>query len=235
MSFRRSIAIASFLGIISFLSVSVAAQNTTIDSDFQIWNETTLVFPVKVAEDKDGKDVDKLSILVQGNLRLGQNRLFPVDGRIGAGLDIRVNKYLQLTPSYVYRRATPQRNSKEYEHRLRFDATLSKSWKHFGIKDRNRIEYRIRHSRADSVRYRNRFTFSFPIKKDGKEVITPFIAEEIFYDFTAKEFTQNEVSIGFSRKFNSNTSADIFYLRRDAKGAIRFINAIGVNVKIRIK
>ena len=216
-------------------AISASGQSETLDSDFQVWNETTLAFPIIKKLDKDGKESDKLSILVFGTLRLGQNRLFPVDGRIGAGIDVSVNKFLSLSPTYLYRRATPQRNSKEYEHRFRFDATLSHSWKHFALKDRNRVEYRVRNSRSDSVRYRNKFTFSVPVKYKDKEIFTPFIAEEIFYDFSEKELSQNELSIGFTRKINSNASAEIFYLRRDTKGGdIRFINAIGANLKFRI-
>lgn len=225
---------AGFLGTLLFLS-AVSTDAQTIDSDFQVWNETTLSFPVIKTTDKNGKSSDKVSLLLFGSLRLGQNRLFPVDGRIGGGFDYRVNKYVSLSPTYVYRRSAPQRNSKEYEQRIRFDATVSNSWKHFGIKDRNRVEYRLRNSNSNSFRYRNKFTFQVPVKHKGKEIFTPFIANEVFYDFSAGRFSQNEASIGFVRKFNPNTSAEFFYLRRDTHGGhIRFINAIGVNLKIRI-
>lgn len=231
---KRFILFLSTCIIFALLSSISFAQTVPIDSDFQVWNETTLAFPIIKKTDKAGKESDKLSILIFGTLRLGQNRLFPVDGRIGGGVDLKINKYLSVSPTYLYRHGAPQRNSKEYEHRVRFDATVSNSWKHFGLKDRNRVEYRFRHSRADSVRYRNKLTLTVPVKHKGREIFSPFISEEFFYDFTAKLFAQNELSIGFTRKLSSNASAEIFYLRRDTKGSsIRFINAVGVNFKYR--
>lgn len=213
----------------------LATSQTLPDSDFQIWNETVLSFPVIKKVDADGKETDKLSLLVLGVVRLGQNRLYPVDARVGAGFDLKLNKYWSFSPTYVYRRGEPLRDRKEFEHRLRFDLTVGHKWKHFSLKDRNRLEYRVRNSRSDSVRYRNKFTFAFPVKVNDKEIFSPFVADEFYYDFTAKDFTTNEISAGITRKLSKNTSADIFWARRDfSSGQIRSLNAIGVNVKIRV-
>jgi hypothetical protein len=213
----------------------LATSQTLPDSDFQIWNETVLSFPVIKKVDADGKETDKLSLLVLGVVRLGQNRLYPVDARVGAGFDLKLNKYWSFSPTYVYRRGEPLRDRKEFEHRLRFDLTVGHKWKHFSLKDRSRLEYRVRNSRSDSVRYRNKFTFAFPVKVNDKEIFSPFVADEFYYDFTAKDFTTNEISAGITRKLSKNTSADIFWARRDfSSGQIRSLNAIGVNVKIRV-
>lgn len=219
-----------------FLSFGLAdAASAQASSDFQVWNETQLVFPILKTRDRDGKDVDRLSVITLGTLRLGQNRLYPVDARVGAGFDLRVNRYFYFSPTYVYRRGEALRDREEYEHRLRFDFTVGNKWKNFSIRDRSRIEYRIRNSRADSVRYRNKFTFAFPVKYKKKEIFSPFVADEWYYDFTAKEFSTNEIQTGITRKLNSNTSADFFFLRRDFKsGQLRSLNAVGVNLKIRI-
>lgn len=229
----RPISVVSLCLLVILLSAS--SIHSQDPGDFQVWNETTLVFPILKMTDKNGKDVDRLSLLTLGTIRLGQNRLYPVDARIGAGFDLRLNKYFNLTPTYVYRRGETVRNRKDYEHRLRFDLTVGNKWKNFSIKDRSRIEFRVRHSRGDSARYRNKFTFAFPVRHKDKEIFSPFIAEEWYYDFTAKEFTTNEISAGISRKFTSNTSADIFYVRRDFNNQqLRYLNGIGVNLKIRI-
>lgn len=220
--------------LILFLLPGFVSSQSLPDSDFQIWNETVLSFPVVKTKDDSGKESDKLSLLVIGVLRLGQNRLFPVDARVGAGFDLKLNKYLSFTPTYVYRRGEPIRGIKEYEHRIRFDVTAGHKWKRFSLKDRNRVEYRARNSRGDSVRYRNKVTVAVPVTSDGKEIVTPFAAEEIYYDFSAKQFTTNEFSAGFSKKLSKNTSAEFFYLRRDFRGLQVSINGIGVNLKIRI-
>ena len=238
MTFNRQAAqkLPHFVLLLAAISaISSIARAQEAPGDFQVWNETTLVFPVVKVTGDDGKEVDRLSLLVLGTLRLGQNRLYPVDARAGAGLDLRLNKYLNVSPTYVYRRGEALRNRKEYEHRLRFDATIGNRWKNFSIRDRSRLEYRIRNSRSDSVRYRNKFTFAFPVKHKNKEIFSPFIADEWYYDFTAKQFSTNEFNVGITRKLSPNTSADIYYVRRDFKnGQIRYVNGIAVNLKIRI-
>ncbi len=234
MSYILRLAITPIFAAALLLFASFAAKAQG-DADFQIWTETTLAFPVIKETDKDGKESDKLSLLVLGVLRLGQNRLYPIDARVGAGFDLKLNKYWSFTPTYVYRRGEPVRNGKEFEHRLRFDLTVGHKWKSFSLKDRSRVEYRIRHGRDDSVRYRNKFTFAFPVRHKGKEVFSPFVAEEVYYDITAKEFSTNEIQAGITRKLSKNVSADLFYIRRDTNsGAIRHINGIGSSLKIRI-
>lgn len=218
-----------------FAAIQLTNSQSLPDSDFQVWNETVLSFPVLKTKDAAGKESDKLSLLVLGVVRLGQNRLYPVDARIGAGFDLKLNKYWSFSPTYVYRRGEPLRDRKEFEHRLRFDVTVGHKWKNFSLKDRSRFEFRLRNSRSDSARYRNKFTFAFPVKRNDKEIFSPFVADEVYYDFTAKEFTTNEISAGVTRKLSKNTSADLFWARRDfSSGQIRSLNAVGVNLKIRI-
>jgi hypothetical protein len=222
-------------GLILFQPVNASAQGV---GDFQVWNETTLIFPVVKETDENGKESDKLALLILGTLRLGQNRLYPVDARVGAGFDLKLNKYFSFTPTYVYRRGEPFRNVdlREFEHRLRFDLTVGNKWKDFSLKHRTRVEYRIRNSRRDSVRYRNKFTFALPVRKDDKEIFSPYVAEELYYDFSLKALTTNEITAGIARKLSKDVSAEFFYVRRDvwALGARAHINGIGSNIKIRI-
>ena len=176
-----------FLFALAFLmSLGINAQQAP-EKDTQFWNETTVSIPVK------GTD-DKLSVFINGNIRVGQNLKHFVDERIGGGFDYKFNKNVSYSSSYLYRAGQPFKSRKEYEHRLRFDLTFENKWKNFSIKDRNRIEYRIRNSRSDSVRYRNKFQFKVPVKKDGKELFSPFVADEPYYDFSVKKFTRNEFS-----------------------------------------
>lgn len=225
----------TLLLFIFMFSVAALGQETPPDSDFQVWSDVTLSFPVLKSKDESGKETDRLSLLVLGTFRLGQNRLAPVDSRIGVGFDYKIDKYWAFSPTYLYRRGEAIRDQKEYEHRVRFDLTVGNKWKKFSLRDRNRFEYRIRNSRGDSSRYRNRLTFAFPIMRKEKEIFSPFISEEVYYDITAKEFSANEIQAGITRKLGSNASADIFYVRRDFRGGpIRFFNGVGVNLKFRI-
>jgi hypothetical protein len=222
--------------VIFGVTLSAASQNTVPETDFQVWNETTFSLPVMKSKDDKGKSIDRLSLLLITSLRLGQNRLAFADERIGGGFDLVLNKNFNFSPTYLYIAAQPGRGRREFEHRLRFDLGFSHKFKHFSIKDRNRVEYRVRHSRADSVRYRNKFTFSVPINRDGKELFTPFISDEPYYDFGAKQWSRNELSPGISKKFSDKLSAEFFYLwRHNRSGLPRDVHAVGVNLKVKLK
>jgi hypothetical protein len=218
------------------LFVNIAAGQSTIpETDFQFWNETTLTIPVVKGTDSNGKEVEKLSAVLVGVLRFGQNRLAFADERIGGGFDLRLNNNFSFSPTYLYIAGQPGRGRRDFEHRVRFDLTYQKKWKSFSIKDRSRVEYRIRHGRDDSVRYRNKFTFTVPVKKNDKELFAPFIADEPYSDLTAKEWSRNELSVGISKKFSNTTTAEFFYLwRHNRSGLPKDINAVGVNLKFKL-
>jgi len=215
---------------------SALSQTPATDAaDFQFWNETQLIFPLVKTKDDSGKTTDKLSLFLNGNLRVGRNIRRLVDERIGFGFDYKHNKYVSFTPSYLYVAQQLAAGVKQYESRLRFAVNLENSWRKFSVGDRNLVEYRFRNNNSDSLRYRNRLRFLYPVKKDKKELFVPFVANEIFYDFQAETFSRNEFSVGLSRKLNSNAAADFFYLLRTNKsGSPKRLNVFGVNLKIRI-
>lgn len=221
--------------LIIFGTLSVSSQTTPPEADFQFWNETQVAIPLVKSKDKNGKDFERVSLFLSGTLRFGGNYTRFVDERIGFGFDFKINKYLTLTPSYLYRAAQPYQNRKEFESRFRFAVNLENKWTKFSVKDRNLIEYRSRNSRADSTRYRHKLQFTFPIHRDKEEIFAPFVADEIFYDFHDKAWTRNELTLGVNRKFTPNFSADFFYLNQRNRGnVLKNVNALGVNFKIKI-
>ena len=225
----------TLFALLLFSNVFVFSQAEPPETDFQIWNDTTVTIPLIKTTDSAGKETEKLNLLINGTLRFGGNATRFADERIGFGFEIPVNKYLTLTPNYLYRAGQPYKGRKEYEHRVRFDATIGKKWSKFSLRDRNRIEYRIRNSGSDSVRYRNRLTLSVPVVKDKKELFAPFVATEPFYDFKAKQWTRNEFSAGISKTFTDNYSADFYYLLQNNRGnVLRKLNVFGINFKIKI-
>ncbi len=212
------------------------SQTSEIDNlDYQFWNETQLIFPLVKTADDSGKTTDKLSVFLNGNLRVGRNIRHFVDERIGFGFNYKHNKYVSFTPSYIYIAQQPATGVKQYESRLRFAVNLENSWRKFSVDDRNLVEYRFRNNNSDSVRYRNKLRFLYPIKKDKKELFVPFAANEVFYDFQAKTFSRNEFSAGLSRKLNTNITTEVFYLlRTNRSGSPKQINVFGLNLKIKI-
>lgn len=224
------------LAIIFFAPNVLFSQTTPPHSDSQFWNDTQITIPLKKEKDAKGKVFDRINLNLTTTLRVGQNWRHFVDERIGFGFDFKVNSYLTLSPSYLYRADQPYAGKSERESRYRFAATLEKKFRHFAIKDRNLIEYRDRYRRvANSTRYRNRFTFSIPVLRDNKEIFSPFIQDEPYYDFLAKGWTRNEFSVGINKKFNHNFSTDIFYMfQRNRGNTLKNVNVLGVYFKIRI-
>lgn len=219
-----------------FLSATFANSQTPPESDFQFWNETQLIFPLVTAKDSKGKEVDRVVFFLSGNLRFGRNYTRFVDERIGFGFDFKPNKFLTVTPSYLYRAGQPFANRKEYESRFRLAATLDKRWPRVTFRNRNLIEYRMRNSRSDSVRYRNRPLVQFSVRKNEKEIFAPYVSDEVFYDFQEKAWTRNELTLGVNRKLAPNVSADFFYLWQRNRGRVlRDVNALGVNLKFTVK
>nr|MBA2735589.1 DUF2490 domain-containing protein [Pyrinomonadaceae bacterium] len=150
------------LSIFLVSNICIYPQTAPPKDDLQFWSETTVLFPFIKRKNSTGKEVEEVSFFLNGNLRIGRNISRPVDERIGFGFEFYVNKFLTFTPSYFYRAGQPYKGRKEYEHRLRFDVSFAKKWSKFSLKDRNRVEYRIRNSRSDSVRYRNKIQLSIP-------------------------------------------------------------------------
>jgi hypothetical protein len=221
--------------IFSCLSPAMSQTSEIDNLDYQFWNETQLIFPLVKTADDSGKTTDKLSVFLNGNLRVGRNIRHFVDERIGFGFNYKHNKYVSFTPSYIYIAQQPATGVKQYESRLRFAVNLENSWRKFSVDDRNLVEYRFRNNNSDSVRYRNRLRFLYPIKKDKKELFVPFAANEVFYDFQAKTFSRNEFSAGLSRKLNTNITTEVFYLlRTNRSGSPKQINVFGLNLKIKI-
>lgn len=220
--------------LILFFSFPILAQNLP-RNDIQSWNDITVSKTLFKSTDKKGKEFDRVSIFFNGTLRVGNKVKTLIDERIGLGFDIKINHFLTLTPSYFYRSNKPTLNTREYESRFRFAATFEKKWKRFSIKDRNLFEYRLRNSHPDSTRYRNKFTFTFPIMKNNKEIFAPFIADEPFYDFSANRWSRNEISAGVSKKFTKNLSSDFYFLHQNNRtGTPKTVKSFGVSLKIKL-
>lgn len=206
------------------------------EGDIQVWNETKVYFLSYKKTDKKGKEQKIISPFLMGTIRVGQDVRHFVNERIGFGFDVRLNKYLKFTPSYYYVAEQKTKNKKAFEHRLRFGVTATKKWSKVELSTRGRVEHRIKNSTDDGTRFRNKTKVAFPIRhNDGEELVTPFVANEPFYDFNKKEWNRNEFSTGISKKLNSKLSGEFFYLLQSNKGnTLKRVNVFGVNLKVNL-
>lgn len=224
----------SLLIFLALFTYPAFAQNLP-QTDNQWWNDITVTKPLIKTKDKKGKEFERLSVFFNGTLRFGNKFNTNIDERVGFGFDIKVNHFLTLTPSYLYRSNRPDLIKREYESRFRFAATFEKKLPKFSIKDRNLIEYRMRNSHADSTRYRNKFTFTYPLLHNDKEIFAPFVADEPYYDFSIKHWSRNELSVGITKKFNKHFTTEVYYLRQDNRSGLpKALNAIGLNFKFKL-
>lgn len=229
------IKIVLLIVIIFAISGFVSAQEPN-EGDIQVWNETKVYFLPYEKADKNGKKETVLAPHLIGALRIGQDVKHFVSERVGFGVDIKLNKYFQFTPSYLYVAEQATKNKKAFEHRLRFDLTASKKWTNFGFSNRNRVERRLKNNSSDSTRYRNKSKLTYVVRNDKEqEIVTPFVSTEPYYDFAKKEWSRNEFSVGVGKKINKNLSGEFFYLLQNNTGnTLKRVNAFGVNLKIKL-
>jgi hypothetical protein len=216
------------LYLVLLLPIASFAQGST---DVQFWNETVVNVPILKAKDKDGREFDRLTGQIIGNFRIGRNVIQGGDKRIGAGFEYRLNKFLTLQPSYIYRAETNRGRPTQYESRIRFAVNLQKDWSKIRLRNRNMVDYRQRKSRVeDPTFYRNRVQVSFPQKR-----FEPYVMNEFYYQFNTKQISRNRLFFGFNKRINKNLTTDTFYVwQQNRSGAIKIIHGFGVNLRIRI-
>ncbi len=213
---------ALLVSLVSSLRAQSAASAPRRDT--QIWNDLQIALPVS----------DRVDLNLLGTLRLGQHVTRPVDERVGAGLTLRMDKYLTLAPTYLYSSTQPAPGHNSYEHRLTIPATVRFTIGKFTFSDRNQFERRIRHPQVDATRYRNRLQIEHPIKPGGLK-LQLFAFDEVFYDWSVHDWVRNRFALGASRRFNRHFTLDLYYLRQnDGRTNLGDLYVLGAVYRIRL-
>ena len=192
--------------------------------DIQSWNE--VIVNVAISENVD--------LVFNGTLRASLDvAARPVEERAIVGVAFKVGKYLTVTPTYMATFFQPVNGQSFTEHRPLVDATLQFALGKFRFIDRNRLEHRFTRP-FDATRYRNRLQIDHPLKIGDFEMRV-FIADEVFYDTYWDRWTINRISAGVSKTFNSQFTADLFYLRQN-NSFVRpgDLHVIGLILKLRM-
>ncbi|HMS42619.1 MAG TPA: DUF2490 domain-containing protein [Pyrinomonadaceae bacterium] len=217
-----------------FCTVSASSQTVDDNSDIVGWGDAIFIIPLK-KEEEAGKKVDQWTLNVGGVLRFGRNLNRPIDQRGLVTLNYRINKYFTVGSGYLYRRFRPTEARRQFEHRLMFFLNSSKNWTNVQLRNRSLTTYLIKHSRPNTVVFRNRAQLNFPIMKDKKEIITPFVADEPFYDFREKKWFRNDFFAGVSKQFTPKFGADFYYLHQNfSLGSLRQTNGFGVSLRVKL-
>ncbi len=224
--------LSSLLFVIFFFSGHSFAQDS---DDIVNWNEVAFLFPL-VQKNKDGKKFDRLTLNLSGVLRIGRNLKRPIDKRISVGLSYQLSQNLTLGTTYLYRWVRQTDSPRQFEHQLHFSITAEKKWKTFLLRNRLMTMYQIRHSKPDFIVQRNRLQFTVPIRKNNKILFSPFIADEVFYNYQIGKLYRNDLFIGITKQMSKHLSADLFFLKQTISfGAIKETVGFGSSVKYKIR
>ncbi len=228
---RNKMRLLIIFSIALFSSMRVFAQAAPIPARFQSWNETQIIAPLKQKKNEKGKTVDLITATFSGIVRIGRSNLDLVDNRAAVTLDFRLNKYASLLAGGMYRKDEIVKNVRRYETRFFTGGIFSLTWRDFTFRDRNMFEHRFRNGRQDLNLYRQRIQVSRPVKYKGKEMFSPVISEEGYFDTHSKIWIQNEFFAGITRRLNKKTTLDIAYIRNDQSS----INVNGISLNLRFK
>jgi len=80
----------------------------------------------------------------------------------------------------------------------------------FDISDANKLERRFYENAPDRWVYRNLITFAYPAKIGNFE-FTPYISNEIYYDFELERMNLNWATIGANKKINNYLTVGLYY------------------------
>ncbi len=80
----------------------------------------------------------------------------------------------------------------------------------FDISDANKIERRFYENAPDRWVYRNLLSFAYPTKIGNFE-FTPYISNEIYYDFELDRMNLNWATIGANKKINKYLTVGLYY------------------------
>jgi hypothetical protein len=213
-----SLALASL--VLPCLAGAASAQtlNLVPEKDVQSWNDVQFTIPMS----------KKVDFVLLGTLRIGDNISQPVDERLGIGFVFKLSKYLTFNPWFFSREARAPGGRHEREVRCTLAATVRVPLgKKFTLSDRNSFERRERRPQLDSWRYRNRLVVEHPFDVN-KQKFTLFVSDEVFYDWSLRDWVRNRFAVGVSHVFNKHFTLDLYYLRQnDGRSRPGDLNIVG--------
>jgi len=211
-----------FIILVALLAEVAGVSFASDNVDFQYWNTESISY--KVAKD--------WKIEAEEEFRFGKDwgKLYYNHSDFGvvySGLA----KWFDLGANY---RLVFEKNKKwAYENRPHLNATFKYDLYDFDLSTRNRFEYRMKEKGASSWRYRNKFTIKYLLTLESFN-LTPYIADEIFVDFSAGNLNRNRLYGGIGFKIITNLTLDIYYLWQANKKSHHWTydNVLGTKVKL---
>ena len=214
------------LAIFACLAGVTSAQTpeSAPTDDTQIWNDLQVTVPLK----------KKVDLNFTATFRWGRNLSSPVSQRGAISIAYKANKFLTFETGYLYVASQPSEGRKSYNTTFSINGTLRFPVGKFRLSNRNQFERRFRNSRSDSTRYRNRMRVEYPVTA-GNAKFNVFASNEVFYDWSVKEWVRNRLSVGANKKLNERLTGEIYYMRQnDGRSRPGDLHVIGTLLKIQL-
>jgi hypothetical protein len=172
--------------------------------------------------------------------RIGVNAYAFYLGNVQAGIGlvevpIKASKHVSFTSSYLYIKVpaaglsllTGETEATPYqEHQFRQAATVSTTWSHFSLSDRNMYVRRFTPT-GDVNRYRNKIYVARQLSF-GSYRCSPFIFDEVYHDFAPGGWLRrNWIVGGVDMPVNRYLTFQASYIRQDDQ-FLRSVNFLGV-------
>lgn len=154
-----------------------------------------------------------VQLLLDGGLRWGSDADHLIFRSVGAGLAIKMNPYLTLSPYYNFISTDSTPNQIAHENRISLAATVGIRHATFTVSDRNLFERRFLPTR-ETWRYRNRVELERSIRL-AHTSLRAFVWDEVFYDSAAKAWTRNRAAIGAGKAITPHLSVDLYYVHQN--------------------
>lgn len=187
--------------LLMMMRVRLAAQDQD-NEDVQLWPDVTIGFNV----------TPKMTVNLFGTARLGRNLHDIVQEQLGTAVNFRLNKYLNIVPSYrhIWSQSNPARHTQENRYFIDVTPRLPLP-KGFALVNRNRSEVREINDQV-SWRYRTRLQLEKAFTWHDRP-LTAYVAEEFFYDSRYHKWNRKQFWAGIRVPVSKQLTFDLHYSR----------------------
>ncbi len=146
-------------------------------------------------------------------------------------------KYLDLAAAYRYVQTQDSAGDWSNNDTQYLEMIMTPKIKLAGLdlSDANKFEYRFIENARDRWFYRNLLTAAYPLKVFNFE-FTPYISDEIYYDYEIEKINLNWLTLGVTKKLNKILTVGIYYRKEESRlGATsKWIanNILGTNIAV---
>lgn len=216
--------LAYCLGVLIFIVYLFFAPSFAVaydNGDFQYWNTENVTWKVK----------DDVKLSVEEEFWFGDNAgdfyyqhtdLGVTYSGLADWVDVGANYRSVLSKSG---------DNWANENRPHLNLNLKTKIADVSLSNRSRVEFRMKRSVEDKIRYRNKTTFKFPsIWK--KADLKPYVADELFIETGSIEYTANRLYAGFTGQLTKSINFEIYYAMQSSKSSSGWneINVLGTKV-----